>query len=367
MKNNRYIKNIIPADLTSCNNAASFLQSGFWGSFKALFGWSVRAFSVDWGEGEVHPLLVLRRRLILGFSFAYIPWGPELPANFPSNDEERTIALLEIAKGLQNLLPHNTIFIRFDPPWYNEGAEVNSPSIYKPFTPAGADIQPPDTVLLDLKDSSLETLLSNMKSKCRYNIGLAKKKGVIVKEVGEEGLECFYSLLKETATRDGIAIHGFEYYKSLFSHCKTYTQSFQELSLYIAEHEGDVLASMVVLFRGKEAVYLYGASSNQKRNLMAPYLLQWKAIEDAKLKACEFYDFFGIPPREDPDHPMIGLYRFKTGFGGRIIHRAGSWDYSYYPILRDIFILAEKSRKKLRSLKKSRSRKLKKGSNNEKE
>jgi lipid II:glycine glycyltransferase (peptidoglycan interpeptide bridge formation enzyme) len=107
-----------------------------------------------------------------------------------------------------------------------------------------------------------------------------------------------------------------------------------------------------VLFRGKEATYLYGASSNIKRNLMAPYALQWKAIQDAQSSGCIVYDLFGIPPNEDPDHPMAGLYRFKTGFGGSIIHRPGSWDYPCKPLLYTLFKRAEHLRKKARDRRK---------------
>ena len=193
-----------------------------------------------------------------------------------------------------------------------------------------------------------------MKSKWRYNIGLAKKKGVTVRQAGKEELEHFYTLLKETAQRDRIGIRSFNYYQTLFSHCQEYPQKGQEVVLYLAEHEGDILAGIVALFRGKEGIYLYGASSDHKRNLMAPYALQWQAMQDAKAKGCEEYDLFGIPPREDPDHPMVGLYRFKTGFGGRIIHRPGSWDYAYRPLVKSLFTLAESIKKTLRNLKKKK-------------
>jgi lipid II:glycine glycyltransferase (peptidoglycan interpeptide bridge formation enzyme) len=351
--NNQHLKAVVPTKLSSCNKADGFLQSGFWGSFKARFGWNARAFLLTWGDAEPRSLLVIRRRLTVGVSFAYVPWGPELPANFPTDDNIRNIALAELAKALQTLLPHNTAFIRFDPPWHTEGAETPPPPIYKPFSPAGADIQPPDTVLLDLT-LSLDTLLSRMKSKWRYNIGLARKKGVLVRRAGEEELEIFYALLKETARRDGIAVHSLEYYQTLFSHCSTYPENDQEIALYLAEHEGDIISGVIVLFRGREAVYLYGASADRKRNLMSPYALQWKSMEDAKARGCEVYDLFGIPPREDPDHPMVGLYRFKTGFGGRIIHRPGSWDYAYRPLIMRLFTLAESFRKKLRTMKKQK-------------
>jgi len=192
-----------------------------------------------------------------------------------------------------------------------------------------------------------------MKPKCRYNIGLAQKRGVVVRDCGDgascgQSLEIFYRMLKETALRDGIAVHGAEYYRALFDDSFGTNHAIPtQIRLYIAAHEGDDLASIVALFRGKEATYLYGASSNIKRNLMAPYALQWKAMQDAKASGCAVYDLFGIPPDESPGHPMAGLYRFKTGFGGRIVHRPGSWDYPYKPILHGLFKSAESLRKKI--------------------
>jgi lipid II:glycine glycyltransferase (peptidoglycan interpeptide bridge formation enzyme) len=109
-----------------------------------------------------------------------------------------------------------------------------------------------------------------------------------------------------------------------------------------------------VLFRKNAATYLYGASSNEDRNLMAGYALQWKAMQDARAFGCTQYDLFGIPPSPDPNHPMAGLYRFKTGFGGRIIHRPGSWDFPYRPLVRKVFSVAEAMRKGIRTLKKKR-------------
>ena len=343
---------LTPADLSFCGGAAVFLQSAFWGSFKARFGWNARAFRVSWAaspEGEAMPLLVIRRRLGPGISFAYVPWGPELPDAFSREPDTRNAALLDLALSLQAFLPKDTAFIRFDPPWYSEaaGSAAVPPSLPRPpFMRAGADVQPPDTVLIDLSGGE-EAILAGMKPKWRYNARLASKRGVLVRRVDEEGLGQFYGLLKETAVRDGIAIHGIAYYRTLFSHSRDSLPA-ADVRLYLAEHEGDVLAGIMTLFRGREAVYLYGASSDRKRNLMAPYALQLKAMEDARLAGCAEYDLFGIPPNENPDHPMAGLYRFKTGFGGRIVHRIGSWDLAYRPLAYRLFRTAEILRKNLK-------------------
>ncbi|MFA6508745.1 MAG: peptidoglycan bridge formation glycyltransferase FemA/FemB family protein [Treponemataceae bacterium] len=345
-------RGLSPAELKRCDSARTFLQSGFWGSFKARFGWNARAFLIDWGKREKSPLLVIRRKLGPGVSFAYVPWGPELPDDFSPDAGARTEALVTIANAVRRELPPDTAFIRFDPPWTSNGASVSAPPILPPFVRAGADVQPPDTVVLDLSVDA-ETLLSAMKAKWRYNIRLAERKGVMVRRADASALNIFYDLYKETAARDKISIHGRSYYDSLFTHGCDSELSCPDLRLYIAEHEGDALAAIIVLQRGAMATYLYGASSDLKRSLMPAYALQWRAILDAKGAGCTTYDFFGIPPSDDPDHPMIGLYRFKTGFGGTILHRSGSWDYEYKPFVAGFFRFAETARKTVRSARKA--------------
>jgi Uncharacterized protein involved in methicillin resistance len=343
-----FINNITNADLKTCELAASFLQSAMWGEFKSRFGWVGRAFLVEWSGYAACPLLLLSRRLVPGFSFAYVPWGPNLPDDFP--DSDKSAALSELAVKLKPFLSRNTTFIRFDPPWATCDGEGGLP-LSAGFKRAAADVQPPDTVIINLS-SSEEEILAAMKSKWRYNISLAGKKGVHVNSGGAQEIEKFYSLLKETAQRDGIAVHSIEYYKTLFDICGACQERDLSLRLYTASHEGDTLAAVMVLFRGKTATYLYGASSNIKRNLMSPYALQWKAMQDAKNSGCVYYDLFGIPPDDNPDHPMSGLYRFKTGFGGQIIHRPGSWDFVYKPFVYNLFNFAEALRKKIRDRRK---------------
>jgi lipid II:glycine glycyltransferase (peptidoglycan interpeptide bridge formation enzyme) len=319
-----------------------------WAEFKSRFGWECKTFLVSYEGNTSCPLLVLNRTLAPGFSFAYIPWGL-IPASTAA--ENRAKILVELAKKLEALLAPNTVFIRYDPPWIvteNEDTFLLSAGLKR----AAATVQAPDTVHIDLTPSC-EEILAQMKSKWRYNISLSDKKDVKIKNVGEQGLEIFYSLLKETADRDGIAVHSFDYYKTLFEISSSRYKNLQ-IKLYTANHEDDTLAAIMVLFFGDCATYLYGASSNIKRNLMAPYALQWKAMQDAKEAGCRYYDLFGIPPDDNPAHPMAGLYRFKTGFGGQIIHRPGSWDYPYKPLFYKCFNFAETFRKKLRDNRKKR-------------
>jgi lipid II:glycine glycyltransferase (peptidoglycan interpeptide bridge formation enzyme) len=332
----------------------SFLQSEPWGDFKSIYGWKPLRFEFEI-DGRSAVLLVLVKRMPAGFCFAYVPHGPALSPR--EGEGGQLLALL--SEALRPYLPRACLFIRFDPPWYEvekdavdqeDEAERRSSSpvetrrslIGAPLRRAAYDVQPPDTVLVDLRPSE-ESILGLMKPKWRYNIRLAVKKGVVVEEAGPEAIPEFYELYRTTAQRDRIAIHPEDYYRRLFAADAREPRAF-DLRLWVARHEGEALAAIITLFYGDEATYLYGASSDEGRNLMPAYALQWAAMRGAKAAGCSRYDLFGIPPNDDPEHPMAGLYRFKTGFGGEIVHRAGSWDY---PLLRSAyacFRIAERAR-----------------------
>lgn len=386
---------IRPAELSDSDRSETFLQSGFWASFKAQFGWKSRPFLVSRPGRPDEALLLMERSLGVGLRFAYVPHGPSLGS--AATEEERVALLSGLAARLKAFLPPSTIFIRFDPPWYcvetpvetpdsagpeQEGAarhepdalgeskaeapgapvaaKVERPSFGSPLRRSAADVQPPDTVLLDIGRDE-ETLLAAMKPKWRYNIRLAEKKGVVVSEArafasnasGSDAsvdwrpaLSKFYELYRETSERDRIALHPESYYAKLFELAAAYGAGNArgkkpDMRLWTASHEGEALAAIITIFWGEQAVYLYGASSNVKRNLMPAYALQWAAIRAAREAGCTEYDFYGIPPTDDPNHPMAGLYRFKTGFGGKNIHRGGSWDYPLRPLAYSAFRRAE--------------------------
>jgi len=344
----------------------SFLQTPFWAEFKAAHGWKALYFIIE--ESPEIFLSVLIRPFSRFASIVYIPLGPNIPCQDP---ETQTHILSDITAALKPYIPANSLFIRFDPPWgtvipnrsagQEDAPQVDSATestlfprkLIKPAQPSPAHIQPPDSVILDLAKSP-DMLLSEMKSKWRYNIKLGEKKGIIIRFLeGEqgalEGINIFFKLYLETAHRDGIAIHSKEYYSELILRAAqpTLRSAYDKplsVRVYIAEHEGTALASIITLFCGDEAVYLYGASSNEKRNLMPAYSLQWRAINDAIAFGCNRYDFYGIPPTNDETHPMHGLYRFKTGFGGSIIHRVGSYDIVLRPVIYFGYRIAEAAR-----------------------
>ncbi|MFP4179272.1 MAG: lipid II:glycine glycyltransferase FemX, partial [Spirochaetaceae bacterium] len=345
------LEEIAPADLPL---ARTFLQSAFWAELKSRFGWRPYAFILD----NTEPLLLLHRSFAAGFSIAYIPHGLGHWEGEETAVRNKKLSLL--SHSLSKKLPWKTLFLRYDLPWEKTASAESLPAALRR---APADIQPPSTVLLSLEGSEDELLLG-MKRKTRYNIRLAGKRGVTsavhdaaeVLQGEEDPLSRWYRLYEETAERDGIAIHSREYYRSLFSLAENrlaespLTESQGEeknmpkLFMVTAEHGGDLLAGIIVSLYGDTATYMYGAGSNYKRNLMGSYAVQWEAIRLAKRLGVSFYDFFGIPPADDPSHPMYGLYRFKTGFGGRIIHRIGSMDYPISPSGYFFYRKAEKLR-----------------------
>jgi lipid II:glycine glycyltransferase (peptidoglycan interpeptide bridge formation enzyme) len=309
----------------------NFLQSPFWANFKGDFGWTPLSFMYTWQQHSGY-FLVLVRRIAKIFSLAYVA--------FPSFDhmesEQRQLFLQACSQELQGFLPTSTLFVRWDLSWQNTYMTA-------PFHKAVMDIQPPDTTVLDLH-SSIDQLLANMHKKTRYNIGLAQKKDVHVYQAPLDDLPRWYQLYQETAQRDGIAIHSLTYYQKFINIARN-TPHGPEVRLYLAKHEDDIIAGIITLFYGSYATYVYGASGALKRNLMPNYALQWHAIVDAKAYGCQYYDFFGIPPSDDPQHPMAGLYQFKMGFGGTAIHRTGCYDYAYSKLFYRLYTWAERYRK----------------------
>jgi lipid II:glycine glycyltransferase (peptidoglycan interpeptide bridge formation enzyme) len=196
-------------------------------------------------------------------------------------------------------------------------------------------------VILDLSNDE-DALLQAMHKKHRYNIRLADRHGISVRDLGAAGLDDWYEIYRETARRDRIAIHSRDYYATLFDLAAG--DSALSMSLYMAEHESEILAGIIVARFGAGATYLYGASSNRKREMMPNYALQWHAIRMARSQGCLWYDMFGIAPPGEPNHPMTGLTRIKTGFGGRIVERAGSWDYPMSAVRYALFRGAERVR-----------------------
>jgi lipid II:glycine glycyltransferase (peptidoglycan interpeptide bridge formation enzyme) len=188
---------------------------------------------------------------------------------------------------------------------------------------APTDMQAPDTVVLDLSKSAAR-ILRDMHQKTRYGIRSAFRQGILVEQKSPETLPLWHQLYLEMAERKGIVAEALPYFREFFS---TARDRGPDLRLYLAFRNGKLLAGSIIAFHLSTAYYLYSASSRQGRKFMASYAVLWKAIMHAKRGGCRWFDLFGIPSTARSDHPMHGLYRFKTRFGGKIRHFRGSWDY----------------------------------------
>lgn len=350
-------------------------QTAFWAKVKENLGYETRAFDIRVPQSDIKingpasnhtkqvtdDLLVVMQQVGADQQVAYIPYGPLL-----NPDEDfRGLYLEELSESIRPFLPSNTILIRYDLIWESPWAEdenrfneredwlgppephyqemrVNFNTQNWNLRKAPSDLLPSHTIFLDLNHNH-DTLLQRMKPKTRYNIRLSKRKGVKVKEVSFDNLPVWYELYKQTAIRNGIVLDDISYFRTVLETQASNTASPADVHMLLAESEGIPLAGMFLVITGKRATYLYGASSSHNRNKMATYALQWEAIKIARQKGCTEYDMFGVAPTPEPSHPMYGLYRFKTGFGGELYHRMGCWDYPLNEEQYKLFMMAERN------------------------
>lgn len=261
-------------------------------------------------EGEIKALFcLLKENLPAGFFYWYAPRGPIFKTGVAAAEAVKITAA--VISRLKADYP-KSVFLKIEPAQNNLLIEqlaqlsVN----YK----LAADIQPQQTLILDLKNSPAD-LLAAMHQKTRYNIRLAEKKGVKIMSGGPVDFNEFWRLMSLTGERDGFRIHGQKHYQNLLAVPGNFIQ------LFFAEYEGQKIATALVCRFGLQATYLHGASDNKYRNVMAPYLLQWEIIKCAQAGGALVYDFYGINEKKWP-----GVTRFKLGFGGEARSYFGVYD-----------------------------------------
>jgi lipid II:glycine glycyltransferase (peptidoglycan interpeptide bridge formation enzyme) len=313
------------------------LQTAAWGELKASFGWQPE--TVRAGEAGA---LVLFRRLPLGLTLAYVPRGPLADWQQPAQLQALVAALDEAARARRALCLKWEPDLPDDPGCASLLAGLG-------FRPSPHSVQPRRSLVVDLRGSEAE-VLARMKQKTRYNIGLASKKGVTARAAqGPEDIERFNALMQATGARDGFGIHAPAYYRRAYE----LFQPTGQCELLLAEHEGALLAGVMVFALGTQAWYLYGASSDQERQRMAPYLAQWAAMRWARARGAEAYDLWGVPDEDEAvleagfeqrHDGLWGVYRFKRGFGGQLVRTVGAWDRVYNPLLYQAYLLYLKRR-----------------------
>lgn len=273
-----------------------FLQSPEWEEFQKSLG------RKTW---RIESALVIQHILPGGFNYLYIP-RPEIQA---------TEVILRPARKIAD--KERSIFLKIDPV-----SEVTLPHISHCATES---LQPQETVIVNLEKNETG-LLGGMHEKTRYNIRLAKKRGVEVtpQQPTTKNLDIFWRLLSETAERDGFHPHKREHYEKLL---QIRTKNFSN-ELFFATYRDEILAAALINFYApaKTALYMHGASTRSHRSVMAPQLLHWTILNEAKSRGFTHYDFGGINEQRWP-----GVTRFKIGFGGTRVKYPASFDILYRP------------------------------------
>lgn len=317
------------------------LQSHQWGQFKSRHGWTTYPLVFREDDLIKGAALVLRRKLSgLPWGIMYVPKGPVLDySDSPLLDailgqlehfarQEKALLIkidpdvsFEDAVGTWNAVQRRVVA---PVPSIPRSSLVIDALVRRGWHLSSEQIQFKNTLLIDLGQNE-EELLAQMKSKARYNIRLAVRKGVRIRFGGLEDLQSFYRLYSETSARDDFIIRPFEYYHDAW---KTFLQN-DLADLLLAEWEGDLIAGLLLFRLGHKAWYMYGASSSDNRNLMPNHLLQWEAINLSKRKGCLLYDLWGAPDDfSNENDPMVGVYRFKSGLGGQLSRHVGAYDFA---------------------------------------
>jgi peptidoglycan pentaglycine glycine transferase (the first glycine) len=330
-----------------------FLQSWGWGELKASVGWHPFRYSLwDEKQGRVvaaaqvlcRPAPVLPLRV---GHLAYIPKGPVIDWSDASlcqafftqlntqlqrrgalalrMEPNRVVNALTISAA-SNPLPASPLATKV-PVAHSHVEELPAAALPISLYPV-LPLQPIRSIILDLTPSE-DALLAGMKEKWRYNLRLAQRKGVTMRAAETlKDVETWYALLRTTGERDHFGIHTLDYYQKAWHIFAPGRQA----CLFLAEYDGRLLAGIFVAVFAGQAIYLYGASSNEHRNLMPNYLLQWEAICWSKRQGAVQYDFWGIPETDSEREAMAGVYRFKRGWGGNTVRFVGCYEHTYRPL-----------------------------------
>ena len=304
------------------SRGAEFLQSWQWGELLKAKKEDIIRIGIR-SDGKILALATLiKNSLGGGYSYWYAPRGPIFAVGLSGEkrDQAEEFLYAEIEK-----LDSRAIFIRIEPPQEPVSRRLKIKNTLS--------LQPKQTLIIDLA-SSEEELLKAMHQKTRYNINLAMKKGVKIKEGSAADFSEFWRLMSLTGARDNFRLHGASHYQNLLDAPNGF------IKLFLAEYEGKNIAVGLFCFWGDKVTYMHGASDNEFRNVMAPYLLQWSVIQQAQAAGYGYYDFYGIDEKRWP-----GVTRFKLGFGGRQETYAGTRDVIFKPFLYSLYGMIRKIRR----------------------
>jgi peptidoglycan pentaglycine glycine transferase (the first glycine) len=289
---------------------ADLLQSWEWGEFKRQSGgWQPLRLAAAQGNDLVAGAQILCRSF-LGARFLYAPRGPWW------RDWQGVETLV---RRLRRREAFRAPLLRIDPPV----ATIGELAMVGPRS-APRQFQPRATIVVDLA-SSPDDILARFTTQVRYNARLAERKGVEVMEGGPAEVDEFWKLYAATAGRKGFEWRASSYFTAL-------VDGFGDAAgVFLARRADETLAGAIVLIFGTTAYYLYGASGGD-RSMKPAELVQYRAMLWAKRHGAERYDMWGIPAHPTEDNPLYGVYRFKSGFGGREDVYVGALDLPLVPV-----------------------------------
>ncbi|MTJ08294.1 MULTISPECIES: peptidoglycan bridge formation glycyltransferase FemA/FemB family protein [unclassified Anabaena] len=300
---------------------SSFMQTWTWADFKELEGYKTFRYGLFLNNylvgGCIYYLYPHTNKANLLIS----PGGPILPENYP---EEGINLLLKTAEKIAQTM--GGIAFRIEPNWHEK------PDYLQGFVRSPADLLPNETLLIDLRPDN-EQILAAMKPKGRYNIRLSQRYHVNIEFSNDsQSIPLFYDLFWETAQRQNFFAEPYGFFINL---CQTlFTTNMIEIGL--ATWKGEIIAAILVIYCGNVATYLYGGTSLLHREVMASYGLHWEAMQKAKIRGCQFYDFYGFT--KEPNHAYTKFSQFKSRFGGTYRKTIGAHDYFFYDQLADTLI-----------------------------
>ncbi len=311
-------------DFISSSPKGHFLQSYSWGKVKSAWKW--KAIAVRDENGKINGALsvLIRRMPMVPYTLMYCGRGPVCDPH----DEGTLKALTEGLRALAK--EHKAYAVKLDPDIKSDDSEfisiMEGLGYKRHFGSKNFEgVQPNYVFRLDVKGKTEDELLMAFHSKTRYNLRLSVRKGVEVRLCGKEMLGAFSEIMEETGTRDGFIVRPREYFESILDNLG------ENARLYMAFWQDKPIAGTLAIHYGNKVWYLYGASSNQYRNVMPNYQLQWEMIKWALETGCDIYDFRGVSGDLTPDNPLYGLYLFKKGFSGELTEFCGEFEMVYKP------------------------------------
>lgn len=299
-------------------------QSKEWSEFKESAGWEP-LYCIYEATAYIVAFVLLRKPVSILGNIYYCSKGPGFFKDF-STDDDSLPHFKEFLNDLKSFISKHdrlAILVKIEPELLDEqNFGLDKLGLVK----SSSDLQFKATIFVDISKSE-EDILDGFRQKTRYNIRLAERKGVEIamREMNSENSSLMYELMSATQGRGKFFLRPKNYFVDYWHKLAKADMG----QLFVATHEGDVLAAVFATIFGSKSYYKDGGSFETKRNLMAPYLLQWEAMKWAKSKGATGYDMVAVPPKsqlDNPSHHQSGLYQFKRGFNEEVTEFVGCWD-----------------------------------------